>query len=77
MLLIRDETPPDVGQVRMINITAFDQPSPVTREAQKTNRSSYLPALFRRARFCLGSTQRSGRWIPVGNLIGGRRQPQI
>ena len=26
MLLIRDETPRDVGQVRMINIAAFEQP---------------------------------------------------
>jgi putative acetyltransferase len=26
MLLIRDETPRDVGQVRMINIAAFDRP---------------------------------------------------
>ena len=29
MLLIRHETPRDVGQVRMINITAFDQPDEV------------------------------------------------
>ena len=26
MLVIRDETPRDVGQVRMINIAAFEQP---------------------------------------------------
>ena len=26
MLLIRDETPRDVGQVRTINIAAFEQP---------------------------------------------------
>jgi predicted N-acetyltransferase YhbS len=26
MLVIRDETPRDVGHVRMINIAAFDQP---------------------------------------------------
>jgi len=26
MLMIREETPRDVGQVRMINIAAFEQP---------------------------------------------------
>lgn len=40
MLLIRDETPHDVGQVQMINIAAFDQPSPATRHEQTTIRSS-------------------------------------
>jgi hypothetical protein len=29
MLLIREETPRDVGQVRMINIAAFEQPDEV------------------------------------------------
>jgi len=29
MLLIRDKTPRNVGQVRLINIAAFDQPDEV------------------------------------------------
>jgi len=40
MLVPLGETPPDAGQVRMINIAAFDQPSPATRHEQTTSRSS-------------------------------------